>query len=125
MVMLPSIAPVALGANLTLMAQLSPAATLEPQVLVWVKSPLATMLEMVRAFSSSVFVSVTVWAVLLLPTTSFEKVRLVGNRLTSWARAEPAQTSEKKIKTERASRVRHMLPPWYLRVCQGRASRLC
>lgn len=57
MLMLPSIAPVTLAANLTLMAQLSPAARLE-QVFVRVKSPLVTMLVIARAFYSSVFVRV-------------------------------------------------------------------
>ena len=40
---LPSIAPTEAGANCRLMLQVFPAATLEPQVLVCVKSPLATI----------------------------------------------------------------------------------
>ena len=48
------------------MEQLAPAFTLLPQVLVWEKSPLAVMLEMVSE-ALPVLVSVTVCAVLLVP----------------------------------------------------------
>jgi hypothetical protein len=40
--------PVALGVKVTLRVQLAPAAKLEPQVLVWAKSPLTAMLVIVR-----------------------------------------------------------------------------
>jgi hypothetical protein len=40
--------PVAVGVNVTLIVQEALAATLEPQVLVWEKSPLAAMLVMLR-----------------------------------------------------------------------------
>ena len=39
MLMDPPRAPLAVGLNVTLIVQLAPAATLEPQLLVWVKSP--------------------------------------------------------------------------------------
>ncbi len=42
----PVLVPVAVGRNVTRMAQLAPAARLEPQVLVWEKSPLVLMLLM-------------------------------------------------------------------------------
>jgi hypothetical protein len=48
----------AVGLKVTLMVQLALAATLEPQVLVWEKSPLVLMLEMVRP-EPPVFLSVT------------------------------------------------------------------
>ena len=68
-----------------MIAQLAPAATLEPQVLVWAKSPLLVpvieMLEMVSAAPPELE-SVMVLAALLVPTVWFEKVRLVGDRLT-------------------------------------------
>ena len=45
--------PAAAGANVTLMVQLAPAATLDPQLLVWAKSvalaPKTAMLEMLKA----------------------------------------------------------------------------
>jgi hypothetical protein len=54
----PLLEPVAVGLKVTLRVQLPPAATLEPQVLVWEKSPLAVMLVMLRA-ALPVFLSVT------------------------------------------------------------------
>ena len=59
--------PVTVGLNVTLTEQFPPAATLAPQLFVWAKSPLAAMLEMVRA-ALPVLVSVTAWAVLVVPT---------------------------------------------------------
>jgi hypothetical protein len=55
------------GLKVTLMEQLAPAARLEPQVLVWLKSPLAVMLEIVSA-ALPPLVSFTDWAVLEAPT---------------------------------------------------------
>jgi hypothetical protein len=48
MVTAPVLVPAAVGLKVTLRVQLAPAATLEPQVLVWEKSPLAVMLVMLR-----------------------------------------------------------------------------
>jgi len=48
MVTTPVLVPVAVGLKVTLMVQLALAATLEPQVLVWEKSPLTVMLVMLR-----------------------------------------------------------------------------
>jgi hypothetical protein len=58
MVTAPALVPVAVGLKVTLRVQLAPAATLEPQVLVWEKSPLALMLVIVR-LAFPVFLSVT------------------------------------------------------------------
>ena len=49
MVTTPVLVPAAVGLKVTLRVQLAPAATLEPQVLVWEKSPLAMMLVMLSA----------------------------------------------------------------------------
>jgi len=57
-VTLPVLVPVAVGSKVTLMVQLAPAVTLEPQVLVWEKSPLAVMLVRLRV-ASPVLLSVT------------------------------------------------------------------
>jgi hypothetical protein len=48
-VKVPLLDPAAVGVKVTLRVQLAPAATLEPQVLVWEKSPLTVMLVMLRA----------------------------------------------------------------------------
>ena len=48
MVTVPVLIPVAVGLKVTLRMQLEPAATLEPQVLVWEKLPLTLILVMRR-----------------------------------------------------------------------------
>ena len=58
MVTTPVLVPVAVGLKVTLRVQLAPAATFEPQVLVWEKSPLAVMPVMLRA-AFPVLLSVT------------------------------------------------------------------
>ena len=58
MVTAPVRVPVAVGLKVTLMVQLAFAATLEPQVLVWEKSPLTVMLVMLRV-ALPVLLSVT------------------------------------------------------------------
>ena len=58
MVTAPARVPVAFGLKVTLSVQLVLAATLEPQVLVWEKSPLTVMLVRLRA-ALPVFLSVT------------------------------------------------------------------
>ena len=64
--------PLAVGVKVTLRVQLAPAARLEPQVLVWEKSSLSVMLEIVRAALPS-FLSVIVSAELVVPTTWLPK----------------------------------------------------
>jgi len=69
---------------MTEMVQLEPAATLEPQVLVWVKSlalaPETVMLVTPRA-ALPVLVTVTDWAELVVPTERLPKARLEGETL--------------------------------------------
>src|ERR1700676_480017 len=69
MLTLPSIVPVVLGANCTLIVHLPPAGTLVPHVFVGMKSPLAVMLARVSAVSVSVLVSVTVFMADVVPFT--------------------------------------------------------
>jgi len=58
MVTAPVLVPAAVGLKVTLRVQLALAATPEPQVLVWEKSPLALMLVIAR-LAFPVFLSVT------------------------------------------------------------------
>jgi hypothetical protein len=58
MVTAPVLVPAAVGLKVTLSVQLPLAARLEPQVLVWEKSPLTVMLVMLRA-ALPVFLRVT------------------------------------------------------------------
>jgi hypothetical protein len=58
MVTAPVLPPVAVGLKVTLRVQLALAAMLEPQVLVWEKSPLTVMLVTLRA-ALPVLLSVT------------------------------------------------------------------
>src|ERR1035437_3699182 len=71
--------PAAVGVNVTEMLQLPPAATLAPQVLVCAKSPgfapFKTML-LIRRAPDPVLLSVTDWAVLVVPTFWLANVRL-------------------------------------------------
>src|SRR2546429_7618317 len=80
MVIAPVRVPVAVGVKVTLMAQLAPAATDVPQVLVCMKSPLATMLVTLSA-TVPVLVSVTDCATLVVLRFWLPNVRLLGERL--------------------------------------------
>jgi len=84
----PVMAPVTLGVKVTLKVHFAPAATLAPQGLVpdgaALKSPLATMLEMVSV-PPELLVRVTVWGALVVPTFCAAKVRLAGDRDTGSA----------------------------------------
>jgi hypothetical protein len=80
--MAPLREPVALGVKATLRVQLALGETLEPQVLVWEKSPLGVMLVIVSV-ALPVLVRVALCALLLVPTASAPKVREVGERLTT------------------------------------------
>src|SRR5205807_10115469 len=84
MVIAPVRVPVAVGVKVTLMAQLAPAATDVPQVLVCMKSPLATMLVTLSA-TVPVLVSVTDCATLVVFRFWLANVRLLGERLTPGA----------------------------------------
>ena len=78
--------PVADGLKVTLIAHLAPAATLEPQVFVWAKSPAlapeTAMLVMLKAAVPEL-VRVTVCAALVVATAWPANVRLVGDRLAT------------------------------------------
>ncbi len=67
-VMAPVRVPVAVGVNVTNILQLDSAARLVPQLLVCAKSPLAVMLRLISGSAELVFVSVTPWVVLGVPT---------------------------------------------------------
>jgi hypothetical protein len=73
--------PVAVGANVTLTVQEPPAAIDEPQVLVWLKSPVAAMDETAAAEPVGLE-TVTVWALLLDPVATEPKFSAVGLTLT-------------------------------------------
>lgn len=77
MVIAPVRAPVAVGVNVMLMAQLVCTAKVVPQVLDWAKSPLATILEMVNGAGPE-FHTVTVCAALVVSKGWSAKVRLLG-----------------------------------------------
>ena len=67
MLSVPVLVPAATGVKVTEMVQSAPALKVVGQVLVWEKSPLAVMLEIVTA-TLLVLVRVTVWARLPIPT---------------------------------------------------------
>ena len=68
MLRVPVFIPAAVGLKVTKIVQSAPAFKLVAQVLVWVKSPLVVMVEIVSG-ALPVFVSVMVWALLLVPIT--------------------------------------------------------
>ena len=74
--------------KVTLIVQMAPAATLDPQLLVWAKSlalvPETAMLVTLKAALPEL-VRVIVWAVLVAPTDWFPKARLVGETLATRA----------------------------------------
>lgn len=72
----PLLVPVVEASNVTLMVQLPPAASVGPQVLVWAKSPLATMLT-IFSVAVPLLVRVIVWGVLVMPVPQLPKFRLV------------------------------------------------
>jgi len=84
MVIAPLRVPTAVGVNITEIVQLAPTLRLFPQVFVWLKSPLARTLLIVRVVVPEL-VSVTFWALLLVPTCCEAKVRLVGDKPTPGA----------------------------------------
>src|SRR5437868_7040393 len=73
----PVRAPAAVGANRTEIVQVPPLATDVPQLLVWEKSPLTTMLLIVSV-PSPAFRSVTLCAALVVPIFSVPNARLLG-----------------------------------------------
>lgn len=88
--------PVAVGVKVTLMMQLAPAlsfAGLMGQVLVWTKSPFATILVMLKA-PLPAFVRETALAELVVPTSWLPKLRLVASSCTSGAGEMPVPCSD-------------------------------
>ena len=82
MVRVPVLLPTAVGLKVTLTVQLEEAERLAPQVFVSEKSPLMLTPLMLSA-AAPVFLSVTLCALLLVPTGSDEKVSEVAERLAT------------------------------------------
>ena len=80
-VIAPLRVPVAVGVKVTEMVQEALTARLEPQRLVWAKSPEAAMPEIERA-AVPLLVRVMDWAALVVPSDWAAKVRLVGDRVS-------------------------------------------
>jgi hypothetical protein len=84
MVTAPVLVPPAVGLKVTLSVQEVLAARLEPQVLVWEKSPLVAMLEIVSVVLP-LFARVIVSGGLVVPTTWLPKSYDAGERVTTGA----------------------------------------
>jgi hypothetical protein len=67
MLTVPVRVPVVVGLKVTLMVQLAPAARVDPQLLLWAKSPLIATLLIVKLVDP-VLVRVEVCAALVVPT---------------------------------------------------------
>jgi len=61
--------PVAVGVNVTLIVQLAPAATLDPQLLVWEKSVEEVEIAEIVKGDVPLSVRMTVWGKLVVPTS--------------------------------------------------------
>jgi hypothetical protein len=82
MVKVPVYVPLPVGLAVTLIVHLLPAANVTPQVLPATKdAPLTCMLEM-AAGTLPVLLTVTVWRLLVRPTFTLPKLRLVGDTLS-------------------------------------------
>ena len=91
MVMEPVLLPATVGVNVTLMVQFASAAKLAPQVLSCAKSPVTTMLVIIKA-AVPVLLNVTACGALVVPKAWLEKVRLMADKLTTGAgRPSPAR----------------------------------
>jgi hypothetical protein len=83
MVSVPVRAPVAMGANVTVITHVdAPAITLVQPELVWEKSPLMVIPEMVSV-ALPLLVTVTNWPELVVPVAWLEKVRVLAERVTA------------------------------------------
>ena len=89
--------PIVDGVNVILIAQLVPAATALPQMLVWPKStlfvPVMTMLVMFNV-ALPVLVNVTLCVPLVAPTSWLPKLTLFGERDTADAAPVPPRLTE-------------------------------
>ncbi len=74
--------PEAVGVKVTPMEQLAPAARFEPQLFVWLKSPLTAMPAMVSVVLPEL-VNITVCAALEVFRSCAENVRPVGESVTT------------------------------------------
>jgi hypothetical protein len=84
--------PLAVGLKVTLILQLPPAVTLDPQPLVWAKSPaLAPVMAMLVTIKVEApeLLRVIVCAALVVPTAWLAKVRVAGERLAAAPVAAP------------------------------------
>jgi len=101
----PDEAPVALGEKVLVIVQCAPAFTVFPQLLVWAKAPVATMLEMFSA-AVPVLVRVTGEPPLVVPTATLPKLTLVVERDAVWATDKAARaTTDRAAKTQRVPRL--------------------
>src|SRR5215813_4585468 len=73
--------PVVVGVNVTLIVQAAPARSEVPQLLVWPKFVLA-VIDVIVSVVEPMFVNVTGWAGLVVPTVCEAKVRLPGASVT-------------------------------------------
>ena len=78
----PVSVPIVVGLNVTVNVQLAPAATLFPQLFVWLNGPVNETFEMLR-IPRPVLVSVAVCDALVVKTTCVEKISLVGASVTA------------------------------------------
>ena len=74
--------PVAVGVKVALIEHEAPSARLEPQLLVWEKSPLAVMLEIVRT-APPLLVKSIAWGELAVPRAWLPKLYDDGEMATS------------------------------------------
>src|SRR5580658_1560314 len=89
--------PFAAGVKVTLMVQLAPAARELPQVLVWAKAPLLVPVMAILVMLTAVLpvlLNVTVWAVVVVPTFSLPKLRLVAERFRPGAVPVPLRVTD-------------------------------
>lgn len=80
-VSVPLRVPPTVGVKVKVMVHVVLPATEDPHVLVWAKSPVATMLEMVRAVER-LLLRVTTIVALVVPMVVLPKLRLIGASLT-------------------------------------------
>ena len=96
-VMVAVLVPVAAALKVTLIAQLTPAAKLDPQSLVWAKSvalaPATVMLVTLNAALPEL-VRVIVCAVVVAPTPWLEKVRAMGETPATGAAPVPERLTD-------------------------------
>ena len=97
-VIAPLRVPLCDGVKVTLMVQLEPAVKVAGQLLVWAKSPPATMLLMVSD-APPLLVSVTACAALVVPTCWLPKVRLLGEKVTAGVLPEVTVMLEPALKS--------------------------